>query len=91
MENYFARVELDEFWLRVEKDYPDLSQRAVEKLLLFSTTFLSEAAFSTMSLIKTKQRNRMDAHDATILAISDIQPRLKELSKTVLKNKHTYD
>lgn len=90
MKNFFEVTELDEFWLRVQNDYPERSQKAIDKLLHFATTYLSEAAFSAMSLIKTKSRNRLDAHNATILAISEIEPRLKELSKSVLKKKHTF-
>lgn len=90
MKNFFETVELDEFWLRMKEKYSELSQKAIDQLLPFPTTYLCESAFSTHGIIKTKQRNRLDAEDATILAISKIEPRNKELSKIVMKNKHTF-
>lgn len=90
MKNFFATTDLDEFWIQVENEYPELSGKAIDKLLQFATTYLSEAGFSTMALIKTKQRNRLNAQNATVLAISDIQPRIKKLTKSVSKSKHSF-
>lgn len=70
--------------------YSNLRQMAIDKLLPFPTTYLNESAFSTHGIVRTKQRNRPDAKDAKILAISKIELRVKELSKTVMKNKHTF-
>lgn len=90
LKNLFETSELDEFWLKIENQYSELSKKAINKLLQFSTTYLCETAFSTLTLIKTKQRNRLDAGKATILAISGIEPRFKELSKTGHERKHTF-
>lgn len=89
LRNMFGTCELDEFWLNVEGQYQELSKKAINLLLQFSTTYLSETAFSTHSLIKTKQRNRVNAKSAMILAISKIEPRFKALSQSVLKGKRT--
>lgn len=91
MESLFGQIELDEFWLRVKYEYAALSKMAIDKLLLFSTIYLCEAAFSTMTIIKTKQRNRLDAHDAMILATITIEPRNKELSKAVFNQIRKFD
>lgn len=88
MRNLFDQTTLDEFWLKMQAEYSALSRKAVNKLLPFTTTYLCETAFSTMSIIKTKHRNRLDADDAVTLAISKIEPRMKELSKNVLITKH---
>lgn len=91
MRNLFEEIELDEFWLRMQKEYAALSQKAIDKLLQFSTTYLCETAFSTMTIIKTKERNRLDAQDAMIMATSQIEPRMKELSKKVFNQIRKFD
>lgn len=83
MRNLFDQTDLEEFWLKIRDKYSALSRKAVNKLLPFTTTYLCETAFSTMSIIKTKHRNRLDAEDAVMLAISKIEPRLEKLSKHV--------
>lgn len=65
----------------MQTEYPDLSRHALRILLNFSSTFLCETSFSTMAAIKTKQRNRLDAANAMRVALSNIQPNIKELSK----------
>lgn len=90
LKNRFESTELDTFWLGLKDEYGLLSRKAVDKLLQFSTTYLCESAFSTMTVIKTKQRNRLDAEEAMILAISPILPNIKELSKNVVKQTHKY-
>lgn len=91
MRNLFDQTDLDEFWLKMQEKYSTLSRKAVNKLLPFTTTYLCETGFSTMSVIKTKQRNRLDAEDAVILAISKIEPRMEQLSKHVLTQSHKRD
>lgn len=83
LRNSFGTLDLDEFWLKIQPRYSLLSDIAIDKLLAFSTTYRCEAGFSNMTLIKTKYRNRLDAHDAMVLAISEIEPRFHDLSKHV--------
>lgn len=90
MKNLFEASELEEFWIKIQKDFSSLSRKALDKLLQFATTYLCESAFSDLTVIKTKQRNRLDAQNAMILAISTIVPRFDELSKKVLKETHTF-
>lgn len=90
MKNLFEASCAEEFWLKIKNKFSSLSQKALDKLLQFATTYLSEAAFSQMTAIKTKQRNRLDAHDAMVLAIISIEPRIEMLSKRVLMETHTF-
>lgn len=90
MKNLFEASELEEFWIKIQKDFSSLSRKALDKLLQFATTYSCESAFSDLTVIKTKQRNRLDAQNAMILAISTIVPRFDELSKKVLKETHTF-
>lgn len=89
MQNLFGTCSVDEFWLRAKVEYADLAERAITILVQFSTTYLSETAFSAMTVIKTKYRNRLDAENAMILAISNIQPRIDKLSLDALRRAHT--
>lgn len=67
----------------MSKEYPNLSQRAIKILLNFSSTYLCETSFSAMTLIKTKQRNRLDAANAMRVALSNIEPDITKLAKDV--------
>lgn len=90
LKNSFGSVSLEEFWLSVKTGYKELSYKAMNKLLQFSTTYLCESAFSTMTLVKTKQRNRLNAESAMFVAISRITPRIEELSKGLHRRTHTF-
>ena len=46
---------LSQFWLSPTTEYPELSNKAIKLLLIFSATYLCEKSFSSLSLIKTKQ------------------------------------
>lgn len=91
MENLFRTCSIDEFWIRAKVEYAYLGQKAINKLLQFATTYLSESAFSTMTVIKTKFRNRLDSENAIILAVSNIAPRIELLSVEALKRGHTFN
>ena len=58
-------------WISLENEYPSLSHKATILLVIFSTTHLCEKTFSALALIKTRQRNRLDA---------DAELRLSETS-----------
>ena len=59
---------------------PTLAKRAVTKVILpFSTTYLSETAFSAVVTIKTKARNRLDVHQDFRLAVTTITPDVASL------------
>ena len=50
----FREKSLSAFWLSVSTEYPLLSNKAVNILLPFATTYLSETAFSALTNMKTK-------------------------------------
>lgn len=79
----FESLPLDEFWIKMKAEYDNLSRKAIQILLHFSSTYLCESAFSSMTIIKTKQRNRLDAESSLRVALSDIEPRIKTLAKKV--------
>ena len=73
-------VPLDTFWLAIRSGYPAISEMAVNVLLPFSTTYLCELGFSTLTEIKTSKRERLKSIDEEMrLALSTIPPRISRL------------
>lgn len=76
-------MQLEEFWIQMKGEYAELSEIAIKLLLNFTSTYLCETSFSAMTVIKTKQRNRLNAENAMRIAISNIEPRIKRLAQKV--------
>ena len=55
----FNRDELNIFWIGVSKEFPALSKKSMTVLLPFSTSYLCELAFSTLTEIKCKKQERL--------------------------------
>nr|XP_039254320.1 SCAN domain-containing protein 3-like [Styela clava] len=72
-------LSLSQFWISLENEYPELSDIAIKILLVFCTTYLCEKSFSTLTLIKTKQRNRVKINALLRLAETSLEPRLAHL------------
>ncbi|XP_028673527.1 protein FAM200A-like [Erpetoichthys calabaricus] len=75
----FIENSLLSFWMYAYAEYPELASRAISALLPFSSTYLCETGFSAMTAIKTKYRNRLDAHNDLRLSLLMIQPRTDKL------------
>ena len=82
----FDTSTLTQFWVCVKQEHPDLGQKALESLLPFASTYLCEATFSAMSVIKTKQRNRLSLEKSLITAVASLSPRM---TKFLIKNQFT--
>ncbi|XP_035850841.1 neuronal PAS domain-containing protein 3 [Sander lucioperca] len=70
---------LTQFLVCVKKEYPELGEKALQQLLPFGSTYLCEATFSAMTLIKTKQRNRLGLEKSLITAVSSLPPRMTKI------------
>jgi hypothetical protein len=66
----FPTISLSSFWASKTEEYPEISRRAVRKLLPFPTTYLCESVFSRYSMTKTKYRNKLDAEADLRLQLS---------------------
>jgi len=70
---------LSQFWILLKNEYPELSDKAMKLLLIFCTTYLSEKSFSSLPLIKTKLRNRVEVNALLRLAETSLEPRLTRM------------
>lgn len=72
----FDSKTLDEFWISVKDEYPQLSKAALDTLMPFGSTYLCEKTFSALTYIKNKHRSRLNVEDDLRVAISKTKPRL---------------
>ena len=61
----------------------DLCQQTTVAFLSFPTTYLCEAGFSTLALVKTKYRNKLQPEDDINCALKTIIPDFDKLVKQV--------
>ena len=67
----------------MEANFSNLCQQATVALLYFPTTYLCEAGFSTLTLVKTKYGNKLPPEDDTRCALTTIIPNFDKLVKQV--------
>jgi len=81
----FREKSLLAFWLSVSTEYPLLSNKAVNILLPFATTYLCETAYSALTNrpMKTKYRSRLVVESDMRVCLSNIRPtpRIDSLCK----------
>ena len=66
--NLFAKDEfqilsISNFWAKMYRLYPTVSEQALKILVTFSFTYLCESGFSSLLTIKTKDRNKLEVED----------------------------
>ncbi len=66
----FEATNLAEFGISLLNSISRLANQALAYLILFATTYLCEAEFSTLLTIKTKSRNRLNPSADIRLALS---------------------
>jgi len=77
---FHSNKNISKFWIKIQSEYPALTEEALKKLIPFSTTYLCEAGFSTMTTIKTKSRNRLDISPTMRISLSkSIEPRIDKI------------
>lgn len=77
----FQAMNLDEFWVRYLHIYPKIALKALRIIVPFCSTYLCESGFSTLALIKTKQRSLLEVESDLRCALSNIKPNISELVK----------
>lgn len=77
-----VNVDIASFWIPLFGEYPLISKKAMQAILPFSTSYICEAAFSSMNAIKTKNRSQLkNLEDNMRVCLSTIRPRKKLLMK----------
>ncbi|XP_076388965.1 general transcription factor II-I repeat domain-containing protein 2A-like [Megachile rotundata] len=82
----FAETDITQFWIDTlpEQSYPNLKQMGTLLCTMFGSTYVCEAAFSKMNIIKNKYRNRItDNHlrDCMLVANTTYEPNFTKLSQ----------
>ncbi|CAI9734915.1 Hypothetical predicted protein [Octopus vulgaris] len=54
-----SEINLNGFWLLVEKKYPTIAQKDLRLLVQFSTSYLCEFGYSVLTTIKNKKRAQL--------------------------------
>lgn len=64
----------------VSKEYPEISMKALTILLPFSTSYLCEQGFSTLTNIKNKKREKLNSMEEEMrVCLSTIRSRIKDI------------
>uniref|UniRef100_UPI0035902D18 protein FAM200C-like n=1 Tax=Myxine glutinosa TaxID=7769 RepID=UPI0035902D18 len=63
-------------WAKMLSAFPKTSEFALKVLIPFSSTYLCESGFSTLLVIKSNARNRLDAEADMRCALSHTDPRI---------------
>ena len=81
----YFELNLNAFWLLVEKEYPAIDQKTLRFLVQFSTSYLCEFGFSALTSIKHKKRAQLlSVEDISVCVracLSKTRPNLTELCK----------
>ncbi|XP_025424257.1 zinc finger BED domain-containing protein 5-like [Sipha flava] len=77
---FLEKKSLITFWANVKDEYPELSYKAFNVLLPFTSSVLVERAFSSYTFIKNKYRNRLSVSSDLQVYLSSVEPDFKKLS-----------
>jgi len=75
----FSSTELTEFWMSVKDEYPLLCGKAQKVLIPFATSYLCEAGFSALAVMKSKYRSKIDVEKEMRVAVSSLIPRFEKM------------
>ncbi|XP_075048007.1 zinc finger BED domain-containing protein 5-like [Mixophyes fleayi] len=81
----FSSMGLEEFWISIKDEYPMISTKAQRILVPFATTYLCEAGFSAVAVIKSKYRSKINVEQEMWVAVSKLIP------SSILPEKPTYN
>ena len=71
---------LDKFWIKIPNEYLNIGETTLVILLHFSTTCLCETAFSVLTNLKTRKRERLLVVEEEIqVALSNVRPNIEKI------------
>ena len=78
--NVYSERNLSDFWFTMCKSYKRIAEPAIQALLLFPSTWLSESTFSMLLGIKSKYRSELKTSEHDLCcAVANVSPRINEL------------
>ncbi|KAL4132622.1 hypothetical protein QTP88_009744 [Uroleucon formosanum] len=75
----FSSFSLLGFWNSIKDEYPEISNKALRALLPFATSYLCEAGFSAVAVLKSKYRSRLNIEKEMRVAVTTLLPNFEEL------------
>ena len=79
----YKELSLEKFWILIREEYQAIAKKALAILLQFSTSYLCELGFSTLTNIKCKKRTNLQSIDEEMrVCLSYMRPNIEEIAKT---------
>jgi hypothetical protein len=75
----FPSLSLPGFWSSVKREYSEISCKALRVSIPLATSYLCEARFSALAVIKSKYRSKINVEKAIHVAVSKMLPRFELL------------
>ena len=70
------------FWIEARAQYPVISKAALRILIPFATSYMCEAGFSAVAVLKTKYRSKLDVEREMRVAVSNNAHDLRRFAET---------
>ncbi|XP_025407116.1 zinc finger BED domain-containing protein 5-like [Sipha flava] len=83
LKSKFTNMELTKFWISIKNEYPLVCEKALRVLIPFSTSYLCEAGFSAVAVIKSKYRSKINVEKEMRVAVSSLIPRFEKICSDV--------
>ena len=79
----YKESSLEKFWTLIREEYQSITKTALAILLRFSTSYLCELEFSTLTNIKCKKRTNLQSIDEEMrVCLSYMRHNIEEIAKT---------
>ena len=79
LKSIFNPNSLISFWVKARSEFPLVGCKALRVLVPFATSYLCEAGFSAVAIIKSKYRSKIDIERDMRVVISSIAPRFNKM------------
>ena len=79
LKSLYSPNSLISFWVTARSEYPLVGCKALRVLVPFATSYLCEAGFSAVAVIKSKYRNKIDIERDMCVAISNIAQQFNKM------------
>ncbi|KAK9744360.1 hypothetical protein QE152_g7841 [Popillia japonica] len=85
IKNNFNDEQIADFWATARKDYKELGDKAMKKILPFATTYRCEQTFSSTCFMRNKYRNRLDMPSNFRVKVSSLEPNISEIMESKVR------